>query len=110
MKQIRKLSLLIAGGMLLVSPALAWEVPGCRQAWNALGSRGALQNVAVLINKDCPVMYRKGWVLNRAGPDDGKEVPGCRTAWTALAAKDALGPGKFLVTHNCPLIYRKGWR
>lgn len=102
-------SLFVLAGLSATS-AVAWEVPGCRLAWDDLAAQNALENVAVLIKKDCPVMYRKGWLLSRSEGKEGTEVPGCRGAWNALVTKHALSNAKTLVTHNCPVIYRRGWR
>lgn len=109
MHRVHGMLLAVAGLVAATTQAAAWEVPGCRTAWNALGERQALTHMATLIRNDCPVMYRKGWLV---GPEKAAagEVPGCRKAWDGLRAQKAAEQGQFLVTHNCPVIYRYGWR
>ena len=87
----------------------AQEVPGCRDAWNDLTARGALAYTSVLIETDCPVMYRQGWLINSERSWSGV-IPACVVAWNELAARGALPSARFLVMHNCPVIERKGWR
>ena len=93
----------------LAAPTYAQEVPGCRDAWNDLGARGAYLYAQTLIEADCPVMYRKGWLIN---PDRLRSsvIPSCVVAWNALAREGALSAVRFLVMHNCPVLERKGWR
>jgi hypothetical protein len=88
---------------------VAQEVPGCRDAWNDLNARAALGYARILIETDCPVMYREGWLINpqKLSAD---VIPACVAAWNALASKGALSYTRFLVMHNCPVIERKGWR
>lgn len=109
MKRTLGMLLAVTGLVAATGQASAWEVPGCRDAWNTLGERQALLYMATLIRKDCPVMYRNGWLV---GPEKAaaSEVPGCRNAWEGLRSQQAAEQGQFLVTHNCPVIYRKGWR
>jgi hypothetical protein len=93
----------------LTAPTYAQEVPGCRDAWDDLGARGAYLYAQTLIEADCPVMYRKGWLIN---PDRLRSsvIPSCVVAWNALAREGALSAVRFLVMHNCPVLERKGWR
>jgi hypothetical protein len=102
--------LLIGAALALcVARVEAQEVPGCRNAWNDLYTRDALGDARTLIATDCPVMYRKGWLINpRKLMAD--IIPSCVASWYALASKGALPAVRFLVTHNCPVIRRKGWR
>lgn len=87
----------------------AQEVPGCRDAWNDLSARDALGYARTLIETDCPVMYRQGWLIDPAkrGADI---IPACVVAWNGLESREALSSARFLVAHNCPVIERKGWR
>jgi hypothetical protein len=89
--------------------AQAQEVPGCRDAWNDVDAREALGYTRILIETDCPVMYRKGWLMN---PQKLRAdiIPACVAAWNALVSRGALPSVRFLVAHNCPVIERKGWR
>lgn len=94
---------------LAAKPGSAPEVPGCRDAWNDLDARAALGYARILIETDCPVMYRQGWLINpqRLSSD---VIPACVVAWNALVSRGALSSARFLVMHNCPVIERKGWR
>jgi hypothetical protein len=107
MKVPAALGLLIAA--ITAATVVAQEVPGCRQAWDDLNERGALDDAKTLIVTDCPVMYRQGWLINtskRTAP----AIPSCVDAWNALDSKGALGSTQFLVQHNCPVMHRYGWR
>ena len=102
-------SLFWAAIAFLGAAANAQEVPGCRDAWNDLDARAALGYARILIETDCPVMYRQGWLINpqKLSAD---VIPACVVAWNTLASKGALPSARFLVMHNCPVIERKGWR
>jgi hypothetical protein len=90
-------------------PAYAQEVPSCRNAWNDLVAREALSHARTLIETDCPLMYREGWLINPS-KFQSAVIPSCVVAWNALASKGALPSTRFLVMHNCPVIEREGWR
>lgn len=93
----------------LAAPTHAQEVPGCRHAWNDLGARGAYLYAQTLIEADCPVMYRRGWLINPRRARSSV-IPSCVAAWNTLVAIGALPAVRFLVMHNCPVLERKGWR
>jgi hypothetical protein len=94
---------------LFVTSIYAQEVPGCRDAWNDLYARDALGYARALIETDCPVMYRQGWLINPAKLS-ANIIPACVVAWNGLEGRGALSSAGFLVAHNCPVIERKGWR
>jgi hypothetical protein len=82
-------------------------VPGCRNAWNDLGARGAYLHAQTLIEADCPMMYREGWLID-AYRARSSVTPSCKFSWNALAREGALPAVRFLVTHNCPVLERQG--
>jgi hypothetical protein len=92
----------------LAAPTYAQEVPGCRNAWNDLGARGAYLHAQTLIEADCPMMYREGWLIDYRARSS--VTPSCKFSWNALAREGALPAVRFLVTHNCPVLERQGWR
>src|SRR6516165_9295113 len=73
----------------LAAPTYAQELPGCRDAWNDLGARGAYLYAKTLIEADCPVMYREGWLINPQRLRSSV-IPKCVVDWNTLARKVAL--------------------
>ena len=102
---------LISCAILALSSAVskAQEIPGCIVAWNILVAHEALPEARTLIGNDCPVMYRKGWLVNPRKLSQAV-IPSCFTAWNSLEHKNSLPAVHFLVSHNCPVIERLGWR
>ena len=84
-----------------------YGIPGCKEAYNAIGKAGQMADLETLVKTDCAVMYRKGWRLPTKG---GTYNPGvCKPAWNDIVKAGEIENAKFMVTHNCPVFYRKGW-
>jgi len=90
--------------------AAAQEVPGCRDAWNALSKAKALPSAKSLVTHDCPVMYRNHWLTDTAGRGKAAAIDECKTAWNDLSSKKVLAHAKTLVSKNCPVMQRNGWK
>ena len=58
-------ALVVCAATVVFGTSDAQEVPGCRDAWNDLNARDSLGYARTLIETDCPVMYRQGWLMRR---------------------------------------------
>jgi hypothetical protein len=98
-------AVLFVGAALALSaaPAEAQEVPGCRTAWNDLDARDALRDARTLIGMDCPVMYRKGWLVN-SSKLMANVIPSCVDACSSgLAARSTLRSKSTTTISSAPL-------
>ncbi|MGK7902515.1 MAG: hypothetical protein AB4352_14075 [Hormoscilla sp.] len=84
-----------------------YAVPGCKEAYKAIGQAGQLANMETLVKTDCAIMHRKKWRLPTEGGTSNRSV--CVPAWNDIVKAGEIENAKFMVTHNCPVFYRKGW-
>jgi hypothetical protein len=96
---------------LQVAPSFA-RAPICKKAWHGLHRAGppAVESAKRLIERDCPVMYRKGWLPDPHDRGKVRHVRGCKSAYNYLGRQRFLKYIRALVKRDCAILYRKGWR
>ncbi len=75
-------------------------IPACVTAWNELDYSNQIDNLKKLIQNDCSVMYRHGWLQGNGNVN----LSACEGPWNNLAHSGKLDNARTLVTLNCPIL------